>query len=80
MDENRIFQSAQKRVPRQSNVSKVSLKLRRSEMVESTKKRVATTTVISGKKVKVAMPSEVKSATKKIKKQYAQALDNLKNR
>lgn len=51
------------------------------EIMESTKKRVATTTtMISGKRVKVATPNEVKSATKKIKGQYAQALDNLKKR
>ncbi len=49
--------------------------------MESTKKRVATTTtVISGKRVKVATLGEVKSATKKIKDQYARALDNLKKR
>jgi len=50
-------------------------------MTKSTQKQVATTTtVISGRKVKVATPGEVKSATKRIKVQYARTLENLKTR
>lgn len=38
------------------------------------------TIVIGGKKVKVSYPYEVKVSSNKLQNQYAQALENLKNR
>ena len=49
-------------------------------MIMSTEKQVATTTVISGKKVRFATPSEAKAAMERIKIQYTQTSDNLKKR
>jgi len=50
-------------------------------MSEGTQKTVVTqTTVISGKKVKIASPQDAKTSSNKVKGQYAQALENLKNR
>lgn len=42
--------------------------------------KLTKTTVIGGKKVKVAMPRDVKVATEKAMKQFAKTLDNLKDR
>ncbi len=49
-------------------------------MAEKKKPIVTQTTVISGKKVKVASPQDAKKSSAKVKNQYAQALENLKNR
>lgn len=44
------------------------------------KNTVQNTAIISGRKVNVASPQEVKSSVDRLKVQYAKALDNLKNR
>ena len=50
-------------------------------MSEDIKKQVITQTiVIAGKKVKIASPQAAKTSSNKVKDQYAQALENLKNR
>lgn len=52
-----------------------------SSMSKDTKKTVVSqTTVIAGKKVKFASPQDAKKSSNKVKDQYAQALENLKNR
>jgi len=49
-------------------------------MAEKKKPTATKTTVISGKTVKVASPQDAKKSSTKVKNQYAQALENLKNR
>lgn len=44
------------------------------------KKRQTTTTLIAGKPVQVALPSDVKASSDRLRKQYFKALDNLKDR
>lgn len=51
------------------------------EMTDTKKKPIETqTTIISGKKVKVASPQDTKISSNKMKSQYSKALENLKNR
>lgn len=50
-------------------------------MKDANKKVVSTqTTIIAGKTVKVASPQDAKVSSAKVKGQYSQALENLKNR
>jgi len=50
-------------------------------MKDTNKKTISTqTTIIAGKKVKVASQQAVKASSTKVKGQYSQALENLKNR